>query len=395
VLAIASPILADSLTIRFSELDDWAMTKSLGAADISGTVGLVKAERDFDLRTSNPELSFDRQNVDRNKESQVTLGKTFEMPWVTMKRRAAWSDRLQSAELSADERRAQLLSELRAGYVSLQSFDAHLSRLTHIREVLTDASHVATSRHTEGHLSGVENHLIQMTVISLQVEHQRAMSERRNLEIDWRALIGSDPAKPLRLATAVTFRPVTLGTMAEYAAGLEQRPGHQSRILNEQGLAKQAGAERARLLPSFGLYGGYKSVDPDYTGYVMGVSLSLPLLNTNGATARKFEIERQMARTETERYRTVQYGRLASLVTSIGQAQETLALSQDHFEEDAKALDDMLFAYEEGWLTLSELLNGVQIEIAGLSDYYSHLAQYYRDIFELEAITGRRLVQFE
>lgn len=388
---------ADSLTIRYGDLDEWAMTRSLGANRIAGSLGLVQAERDLDLQRSNPELAIDRQDVDGNgnSETQITLGKTFEMPWVSLKRRAAWSDRLHAAELSAEEQRGLLLSELKSGYTTLQLLDAHLSRLTHIREVLTDASHVATTRHSEGHLSGVENHLIQMTVISLQTEHQRALAGRREQENQWRTMLGGTPDQAISLVTPIDFRPVSLAPAVDYAQRFSERPGYTSRLAYQQALAKQAGAERSRIVPGFNLYGGYKTIDPDFDGYVVGVSLSLPFLNANRAKVKRYDIERRLAETETTRYRTQQLGRLESLVVAVNEAKETLAMSHAHFQEDAEALDDLLFSYEEGWLTLSELLNGVQIEIAGLNDYYNLMVRYYQNIFELETITGQTLVQFE
>ena len=395
-LAIAGTTMgADSLTIRFSDLDDWARTRSLAAASIKSALELVKAERDIDLQRSNPELAFDRQDVDDNTETEVTLGKTFEMPWVSIKRRSAWNERLRAADFSAEAQRALLLSELKTGYATQQLLDAKLSRLTHIRAVLTDASHVATTRHTEGHLSGVENHLIQMTVISLQAEHQRALAERRDAANHWRALLGYPAEQPLTLLTPVDFLPVTLTEVGDYTRRFEERPAYQSRLVYQSALAKHAGAERSRFIPFFNLYGGLKTIDPDHDGYVIGVSLSLPLLNSNRAAARKFDIERQLAVTESSRYFTEQVGRINSLLASIREAQETLSLSKDHFQEDREALDDLLFSYEEGWLTLSELLNAVQIEVAGLGNFYDQMARYYQNIFELEAITGATLVTFE
>lgn len=395
VCTTGAVMAADSLTIRFADLDDWAKSKSLGASSIAGSLRLVKAERDINLQRSNPELAFDYQSIEESKETQITLGKTFEMPWVSLKRRSAWNERLRSAELTAEEQRSLLLGELKTGYATLRLYDARLSRLTHISEVLTDASHVATTRHTEGHLSGVENHLIQMTVISLQTEHQRASAERRVIEVQWRGLLGAEPEQGIALATPIVFTAVSLGNAMEYAQQVEMRPGYQSRLSLQQAFGMHAGAERARLIPSFNLYGGYKSIDPSSDGYVVGVSLSLPFLNTNRAAARKFNLEQQLATNETRRYRAEQLGRISNLVASITEAKETLALSHGHFREDKEALDDLLFSYEEGWLTLSELLNAVQIEVTGLTNYYDHLVRYYQNIFELEAITGETLVQFE
>lgn len=395
-LSTATTVLAtDSLIIRFTELGDYAQTKSPGATAIAGSLGLVKAERDIDLQRSNPELAFDRQDVPTGREFQIILGKEIEMPWATLKRRSAWKDRILSAELMAGQLTAALLSDLRTGYATLKLLDAQLARMTHLREMITDASRTATTRHTEGHLSGVEDHLIQMVVISLQAGHQSALERRREMSGRWRALMGVEPEQGMVLATSIDFFPVTLEPAHTYVQRSEERPGHQSRLFLQQSLGKRASAEKARFLPSFSLYGGYKKIDPGYDGYVAGISLSLPLLNSNRAVARKFELERQIAANEARQYRAGEIGRIEALVMSIRESQEALALSKNHFTEDMESLDDLLYSYEEGWLTLNELLNAVQIEVAGLTDYYEHLTRYYRNVFELEAITGSTLVNFD
>lgn len=386
---------ADSLTIRFSDLDEYAQSKSLGAAAIAGSLALTRAERGVDLQRSNPELAIDHQGVDGNEETQITLGKSFEMPWVTMKRRSGWSDRVRAAEFTADARSAELLGELKTGYVSLWLVGAQVARMNHLREVITDASHAATLRHSEGQLSGVEDHLIQMVVISLQAAHQAALGEQREIDGRWRALMGLGGDQEVALATPVVIRPVALAPAQTYIEQSENRPGHQSRLLMQEALAKQASAERGRIFPSIGVYGGYKTIESDYDGYVAGVSLSLPLLSTNRAEAKRLEIERQLTATETAQYRAGTVARIRSLVRSIRESGEILARSAGHFDEDMAALDDLLYSYEEGWINLNDLLNAIQIEVDGLTDFYAHSIRYYRNVFELEAITGATLVTFE
>lgn len=162
----------------------------------------------------------------------------------------------------------------------------------------------------------------------------------------------------------------------------------------QEALQGQAAAARSAFIPSLNIYGGYKKIEPDYDGYVAGISLSLPLFNRNGAAARKHEAESNIAAQQTQLYLGEISGRIPALTQSIVESQTMLATVADHFEEDLEALNSLLYSYEEGWLTLSELLNAIQIETAGLKDYYDQLIRYYENLFELETMTGISLVRF-
>lgn len=94
---------AETVTIRFNDLTDYSETHSPRTKIIKYEFDRTRAERDEELQWSNPELSFYRDNVDPSKESQVTLGKRFEAPWVYFKKRSSWNDRLTSAKLQQEQ----------------------------------------------------------------------------------------------------------------------------------------------------------------------------------------------------------------------------------------------------------------------------------------------------
>jgi outer membrane protein TolC len=286
------------------------------------------------------------------------------------------------------------LADLKSGYVTVQVHDQYLVRLEQLRNILTDASHVASSRHIEGHLSGVEEHLVQMTVISLNASYQNAKQRQREALAQWRASTGLGAEDRVVLSTDIDYREFSVKAAEQYAEMIESQPGLQTRHSLQQALTKQASAARASFIPSFNLYGGYKKIEPGYDGYVAGISLSLPLFNRNGAEARKYEAESNIAAQQVKLYQAQVAGRIESLTSSIAESQSMLAIVSGHFDEDEEALSNLLYSYEEGWITLNELLNAMQIETAGLEDYYSQLIRYYEDLFELEALTGETLVTF-
>ncbi|MFH1373374.1 MAG: TolC family protein [bacterium] len=386
---------AETKTIRFSDLDNHAQEYSPRAQIIGQEFERVLAERDEDLQWSNPVIAYDREDVDQAKEYQITIGKQVEVPWAYSKKRSSWKDRVKSAELTKEQSRRTHLATLKSGYVALQLLDEYLSRLERFKEALSDASHVATSRHSEGHLSGAEEHLIQMAIISLNASHQSALQERKELSAFWRANVGLGPDDVVTLATPVGFGLIDLKPVEHYTAVVESQPDYMSRSLLVESFRKRASAEKGKFIPALNVYAGLKKIDPDVDGYVAGVSLSLPLFNRNGSTARKYRIESDIARTEMQLNRTQAIGQVQALTESIAGSQGSLALASPHFLEDSEEFNNLLYSYEEGWLTLNELLNAIQIEVAGLEHYYGQLTQFYLNLFQLETITGETLVNFE
>ena len=385
---------AETVTIRFNDLTDFAETHSPRTKIIKYEFDRTRAERDEELQWSNPELSYYRDNVDQSEESQVTLGKRFEAPWAYFKKRSSWNDRLTSAKLQQKQSGLDHLAALKTGYVRLQLFNEYLLRLGQLKEILTDASHVATSRYSEGHLSGVEEHLIQMSVISLNASYLTARQEQRETTARWRAATGISADDSLILETDIAYESIELRSSAHYVALIETQPELQAKVALQQAFSKRAAAERAGFIPSLYLYIGQKKISPDFDGFMAGASLSLPLFNRNGAASRKYEVESAIALNEAKLHRSHLTGYVQALVRSISESQLSLATEAAHFDEDMEALNNLLYTYEEGWMTLNELLNAIQIEVNGLKDYYDQFIRYYENIFALEALTGELLVSF-
>lgn len=392
--ATMAEVQAGTLNIRFDELADYAEANSPRSKIIKYEFDRTRAERDEELQWSNPELSYQREDVDQFEEYQITLGKTFELPWVHLKKRSSWNDRIAAADLIQKQNKLDHLAALKTGYVRLQLFGEYLARLEQLKEILTDASHIATSRRSEGHLSGVEEHLIQMFVISLNASHQSARQELRENTARWSAATGISVDDSLILETNIEYRSFELQPSAHYINLVESQPGLRSRTLLQQGLSKRADAEGHGFVPSINIYGGQKKISPNDKGFVAGVSLRIPLFNHNGAASRKYRAESAIASNEATMYRAQLIGHIRALVASISESQLPLATEAAHFDEDMEALNNLLYTYEEGWMTLNELLNAIQIEVNGLKDYYNQFIRYYENIFALEALTGESLVSF-
>ncbi len=382
------------LILRFDEIEAYVLAESPRVHIIRQELAAVLAERDEALRWSNPDLEYEREEVDRQHEELLMLHKHLELPLARSNRRDGWAERVRAAEFGGQAATTTLLAELKTGFVRLRLLDDYLDHLSRFEEVVARTATVAEERHREGELSGVESRLIQLSALSVGAQRRRAQQERGEHVAHWRAEMGIPPEIGLDLATTVVYEPVVLAPAGEYLDLLEGRPGIRARAALQRSLDSQAAAARPSLVPGLDLFGGYKWADPGVDGFVAGIGLSLPLFDRAAGAARQHEAERRIV--ENEQALTLARLRLevASLVRLIDEAQPSLADFADHLGADVPLTDALLFSYREGSLALTGLLEAVRIESEALEIHYDQLTTYYGNIFQLEAITGAAIVSF-
>jgi hypothetical protein len=285
------------------------------------------------------------------------------------------------------------LAGLKSRYVKLRLLEDQLHRLNHLGEIIPEISRIVKSRRAEGNLSGLDEQLVRMTLISLHAARQSTIRVQGETDAEWRSLMGISINIPIALSTTISMQYVELADAETYLQTITTSPGYRSRQLHADFQRAQASAARGRFIPNLNVYGGYKEAEPDRTGYVLGLSLGFPLFNRNGAAARQHTIRGEIADREAATYRIHTATRIVALLSAVGESQAALR-AIGALPEDAYLTVALLRSYEEGWINLQELLNAMQIAVGGLTDYYQQLTAYYENIFELEAITGETLVVF-
>ncbi|MCB2211804.1 TolC family protein [bacterium] len=388
VLGTAAGAQERTLRISFDDLDSLVAGNSPLAQTRSLELDRVHASREADLRWSNPELEYEHERVDAEREQVVALGKSFELPWKTSRRRAEWKYRIEAADWRREQTHRQQLAEIRGGYVALSLYQRQLAILDQLDTTLDDVARIAAVRHEEGRISGIESRQIQLAAISVTGTRLELLAEYRQRRADWLTALGMNPADSLSLATAVTFAPRQLPGRDELVAAAASTPGLRVLEAEQLALAAHVDVQRSWLLPEVALSGGYKTVDPDLGGFVAGISLQLPLFSQNQASIRGAEIERSLVATEAERERSRMSARIDALLTSIQETQRMLEEFTSISGANPDALEDLLVAYADGWLSLPDLLNAVQLEAGSLAGHTTLVLTWYESLFALEALTG-------
>ncbi|MCB2200993.1 hypothetical protein KQI63_16470 [bacterium] len=385
---------AETTRIDFSQLDDLTREQSPEHQIIELDYTRTLSARDRELQWSNPALMLDREDVGTAAELQFSIGKDIELPWVRTQRRAGWNHTVSAADLDRQQRTRDLLAEVKTGYVRLKLNQEYITHLDQLQQTLTQVQSIASEKRAEGHLSAVEERLIQLAVISLNRDRQEVLQKQRRTRADWMTKTGFHESDTLELVTPVSFELIDLNREDYATQTLAKTPAIRAGQEREQALVAQVAMARASLVRSISVYGGLKQIDPDFNGYVAGLSFQLPVLNQNKAAVQGFEAERNRVEIETRRTTRRLSLEAEGLVQSALELRDQLAPIADQFGMGGEHLERLVTSYEEGWMGLTELLNAIQIETTGLSDYHSMLVSYYDTLFRLEALSGKTLVRF-
>lgn len=380
--------------IRFDEIETYLQTASPRARIIDQELAMVAAERDEATQWSNPTVAYDHENVDLLSERTAILAKHFEKPFSQAAWREGWATRVRAAEIRGQQADADLLAELRTGYVRLRLLASYLDRVDKLDDLVDVASAIARSRYEDGHLSGLDSQLLQLTALSVNIYRQQILQKRYEFGAAWRAEMGLPPEAAVRLTTPVRYRSFDLADAEQYLARLDTLPGIRGQTVLVQALDKQAEAAQPDIIPAFGVFGGYKHFENGPQGWVVGLAVDLPLFDRKAGTARRLAAEHAIAEHELNISHARIRAEIVYLVALIREAERTLSAFVENLGEFENLTDTLLISYREGSLDLVGFFNAIEIEVGALESFYTEVGVYYQNLFRLEALTGTRIVHY-
>jgi hypothetical protein len=139
------------------------------------------------------------------------------------------------------------------------------------------------------------------------------------------------------------------------------------------------------------LAGGYKSAEDELTGFVVGVSFPLPLLNRNSAGVDMAKAEQRKASAALDLYESSRAMRISRLKAAAGESSALLKRYSGDPMDISRHVADLAASYREGWIDLGDFLEGVQTYGDGTEQYFDVLEDYYGMVFELEELTEQEI----
>jgi cobalt-zinc-cadmium efflux system outer membrane protein len=393
LLALAPLTISGAeIHIAIEDIPAIAMAGSPLAMILEGELERARAERDLSVRWTNPSLVWEMEEVGdgdlASREWVVALEKEFAMPWSYSKKRSGSNLRLESSRLDWEASRWRLISSMRHGYVTLKLRDTEAEMLEFFEGIIADASRVISDRNEQGTVSGVEKRLIEMSLIAVRARILETRLERREVMDEWKTAMGIGAQDTAVLVSELGLETSWLSSVTLPAGTTSDV---ESRRLAVEALDRDIGLEKGDILPSLSLAGGYKSVDDELTGFVVGLSMPIPLLNRNSGGVDRATAEHRKARAKLDLYETARERRISRLVLAGREEAGLLEMYSGDFAHIEEHVADLALSYREGWIDLGDFLEGIRTYAEGIESYFDMLEDYHDIVFELEELTEREL----
>ncbi len=391
---VLAPLAAPGAEIRvgIEDIPGMALSQSPLALILDGDLSLAQAERDLAVRWTNPSLVWEMEEVGNDnitvREWAVALEKEFAMPWSYAKKRSGSNLRLASSRLGWEASKWHLVSRMRHGYVTLKLRDIEVEILEVFEEIIGDASRVITDRKEQGTVSGIEKRLIDMSLISVRARMVVSRLERREVMDEWKTAMGIPAEDTVVLVSELDLAADWLSSNSMPAGGTSEV---ESRRLAVEALEKDIGLEKGDIFPSLSVAGGYKNVDDGFTGFVVGLSMPIPVLNRNSGGIDRATAEHRKAQVELSLYETARERHMSRLMLAARDESDLLKRYHGDFTLIEEHVKDLAFSYKEGWIDLGDFLEGIRTYTEGIESYFDMLEDYNDIVFELERLTEQEL----
>ena len=391
---VLMPIAAPGAEVRIGieDIPGMALSGSPFARILDDDLSLAQAERDLAVRWTNPSLVWGMEEVGdddvSSREWVVALEKEFAMPWSYAKKRSGSNLRLESSRRSWEASKWHLISRMRHGYVTIKLRDIEVELLEVFEEIIGDASQVITDRKEQGTVSGIEKRLIDMSLIAVRVRMVESRLERRKVMDEWKTAMGIPAEDTVVLVSELDLATDWLSSSHAPANSTSEVESHRLAV---EALSTDIGLEKGDIFPSISIAGGYKSVDDEFTGYVVGLSMPIPVLNRNSGGIDRARAEHRKAQVELDLYETSRERHISRLVYAAGEEADLLNRYHGDFELIEEHIRDLALSYKEGWMDLGDFLEGIQTYADGIESYFDMLEDYNDIVFELERLTEQEL----
>ncbi len=383
------------LEIPFGELTDLAARQSPEIRMMEESYGLAVTERDVDLQWTNPDISYFHEYAGGARDQYLVLSKEFEMPWIYSMRKNGWNSYVEGAQLEKEAKIRDLHLTIKGQYVEFKLLETQLSNLQEVIGMARRISEVAQRKKQEGTLSGLEEQTIRMAVFNLQADVVRLEDHKDEAGSGLKALLGIEPSRRIHLVTDIVFLPVEVDGDEFIRTRIPETPGSLSRQRKIASLEKRTKMELARILPAMTVEAGYKRVSPDENGYVAGVTLPFPVLDWNRAQRDQQKQELGLLKAEHRRSQISTLHLVSRALGDIDVYREALQSMAGMLGSKPAFLNSLSVAFQEGQISIWDVLNAVQVHMENKRNYSEFLTEYYHLLFLLESISGEEIVSFD
>ncbi len=395
-LALVLQAQDPSADMRLSQVDALARERSPELTRIGVRFeGIARAAEVF-ARPANPALAWDVEFLDEGGqaiwEHAVFLEKSFRLPAFRSSLSEQVDSRVRGAELERERQEVVWLAEARLGFVQVALAEAEVEALHRMESLVDRIRSAALARSAEGELSMPELRLLEMGEYQLRALLSDRLVERDRRRSAWMTRMGLTEVGAFRFDPDEARDRIALPGEDDLLAWLADSPAARSHRQALEAARRGISVEEGRRWPEVDLLAGYRQVTPQHRGFVLGASLPLPLRDGNRAAiqeARAGERDRELTSTLQE---AGDRARGLQLLVTLERLNTQLEGFPPELSDPEPLFQALVALYEDGAEPLSGVLSSLTLLAETYRTWFEQLDDYYESLFELEALTGRRLL---
>ncbi|MBB0146185.1 TolC family protein [Burkholderia cepacia] len=343
----------------------------------------------------NPEVSFLQEGFSRaERTSTALINQTIELGGKRRARLDVASYGRESASASLDEQGAVVRADVIAAFYGLLAAQRQLQVTEESAAIAARSADLAARRAQAGKVSPVEATKAQVAAAGVQIEVVTARGRVDVAREKLNAVMGEARNDPLAVLGDLEAVP-SVEPLSALTARLDDAP--LARIARAEMLRSNAAVslERARRIPDVTVSAGVKRVTtggvPDNQA-VVGVSIPIPLFNTNKGALLEATHKAARANADLDRERTRLRLELTQAYANFeAAAQEAQRLKDDILPAARVALDAMSRGYELGKFSFLDVLDAQRTLFQGQSQYVRALADAHTARADIGRLVGTPL----
>ncbi len=339
------------------------------------------------VAASNPELGLEQEATGEEIERFVTLGKEFRTPWMYEQQRRWRNAEVEWIAARTTRSIEETIADLQTQYVKLAITKARLEQLETLAALLDSLRNVIDVRAAEGFEAIIDAQLIASSLANVQARTNLLQQEFLVHSALWQLDVGLGAGMSAELVLPSSASTVEIPVETELFAALEAGPLWKELTAYQSVQDNRVAVQRAAWLPSLGVEGGYKQVEDGDAGYVIGLSIPLPLLDRNSHATQAAEAESRLASLEIRRDQIRLRTTLESRITTLSQLQSAL----NSYPNLADSYSVLFASLDEGWIDIPSALNSLQ-GILDADEMRGELSlNWFSTLFEVEMMTAIEL----
>lgn len=396
MLWVTMPLTAQVIDIEIGDIEALSQQYSPQWQQFENRLDYSTYGEQAETARLNPSLAYDLEFLNDGSQSEyehyLYLQKEFRTPWHTRNLRDRRDARIQMHDYSLRSERNEWMSNTRLGFVQILIGQREVEVLNELKERISRLAEASAERSETGEESLLDDQLLQMSRYQLQGRIDERSIQLERLITLWRNRMGFDENTEIRFSGDPDAISVQLPEDQDLIQFLERSPGALADRQAVDAAAFEESVARSSRFSSVEFSAGYKQLNPDWRGFLVGVSLPLPILSSNSDAISQAQALKRIEQNELEFSRNERNQITLQLLSELSHYEEKLDDFPEHLQEQDPFISRLIASYEEGTLSVGDFLSTLNLIADTHETRFSQLATYYGIVSELEALTGQEFI---